>query len=178
MGPIKALFTSAQNTRSLAVTEEVFLFWSKQCSSIFYSLLSPNLWINMDHMCKIFNIDGRLFTTHSLTYFNHYQIRWLHKGNHYTNKFDLVILYVRHKYYLENCVVRNNIDLLFIEKSGFVTSLSHPYIHMYQTNTLLLCNRYYICMYNINRNCAIMSASLAYLKRVRAGLPFGGNWKK
>ena len=129
-------------------------------------------------MCKIFNIDGRLFTTHSLTYFNHYQIRWLHKGNHYTNKFDLVILYVRHKYYLENCVVRNNIDLLFIEKSGFVTSLSHPYIHMYQTNTLLLCNRYYICMYNINRNCAIMSASLAYLKRIRAGLHFGGHWKK
>ena len=102
-----------------------FLFWSKQRSSMFSSLLSPNLSTNIGHMCKILNVDGRLFTTHYLTYFNHYQIWWLHKGNHYINKFDSVI-YVRHKYNLESCIVRNNIDLLFIEKSGFVTSLSHP----------------------------------------------------
>ena len=120
---------------------------------------------------------GQLFTTHSLTYFNHYQIWWLHKGNHYINKFDSVI-YVRHKYYLESCIVRNNIDLLFIELWDIIVDLSHHY------HTLIFIpNKYpnnatdtlYNIHININRNYAIMSA---YLRSIRTGLPPGGNWKR
>ena len=96
-----------------------------------------------------------------------------------TQIFDSVI-YVRHRYYLENCVVRNNIDLLFIEWWDIIVDLSHHY------HTLIFIpNKYpnatdimYNTLYNINRNYAIMSASLAHLRSIRTGLLPGSNWKQ
>ena len=79
--------------------QPICLFWPKQRSSKFHSLLSPSLSTNnMGHMCKIINIDGQLFDTHSLSYFNHYQIWWLHKCNHYTKKLIQLYMYVIYLY--------------------------------------------------------------------------------
>ena len=89
--------------------------WPKQCSGKFHSLLSPSLSTNnMGHMCKILNIDGQLFATHSLSYFNHYQIWWLHKCNHYTIKIDSVIYRYIYMYgstsSLQNAYCKNSLN--------------------------------------------------------------------
>ena len=62
-----------------------------------------------------------------------------------TQIFDSVI-YVRHRYYLENCVERNTIDLLFIEWWDIIVGLSHHYhtLIFIPNKYVPWCNRYYV----------------------------------